>query len=401
MNIAAADGSVTVVYPLVESSVISHLAERIVVDDGAIRIDSANHTLDESHLVLDGVLSSGQDYFKVIRAGVKKLNCDHNGQLHCHADITAPVISGMLIEIGDLTTQNTNLATAVGANALAIANATHENTHDTLVKRNNNVGETTDFYDVTANVVTIQQAVALYGDAAVSYTPQDDNDVNKVGYTYRFGRNTEELGDLSGVGDGLEMKEPDDNAILIQVNQSTPTIEAVVNKSNTNIPYMLFKRIIGYYDAIDESGNPVSLPIYEKLVQIDQAGISQILVEVDKVQCTPGNKLHLSTLRNGYQSHVFELSSAWSDSINHTIIEISQPATSGSRRVIENLECCLDDLASGWSEHHSRLYIKQWGIYRNTNHTLYIMLAVDYHNDETTLFAESIFRITFNNKLLL
>ena len=119
MNIAAADGSVTVAYPLIESQVLTHLAERIVVDDGAIRLDSANHTLDESHLVLDGVLSAGQDYFKIMRSGVKKLNCDHNGQLHCHGDITAPVISGMLVEIGDLTTQNTNLATAVGEQYLA------------------------------------------------------------------------------------------------------------------------------------------------------------------------------------------------------------------------------------------------------------------------------------------
>lgn len=74
MKIALANGGTVVDYPLIEQTVVNHLAERIVVDGGAIRIDSANHTLDESHLVLDGVLTAGQHYFKIkIRPNPVKL----------------------------------------------------------------------------------------------------------------------------------------------------------------------------------------------------------------------------------------------------------------------------------------------------------------------------------------
>ena len=66
MKVARADGSVVVDYPIIEHSLEQHIANRIVVDHGAVRIDSANHSLDESHLVLDGVLTQGQDYFKIM-----------------------------------------------------------------------------------------------------------------------------------------------------------------------------------------------------------------------------------------------------------------------------------------------------------------------------------------------
>ena len=67
MKVAYADGTTLVDYPLLEERVITHLAQRIVVDSGAVRIDSAHHNLDSSHLVLDGVLSEGQDYFKIVK----------------------------------------------------------------------------------------------------------------------------------------------------------------------------------------------------------------------------------------------------------------------------------------------------------------------------------------------
>ena len=75
------NGSTLVEFPIRESSVSHDLAERIVVDGGAIRIDSANHSLDQSHLVLDGELTAGQDYFKITRGGQKLCNVDWNGVL--------------------------------------------------------------------------------------------------------------------------------------------------------------------------------------------------------------------------------------------------------------------------------------------------------------------------------
>ena len=100
MNIAYPDGSIIVDYPLIESEVVHSLAERIVVDSGAIRIDSAHHNLDQSHLVLDGVLTSGQSYFKITKSGTTLVNCDHTGELFCNAGVTSPNIADLETEIG-------------------------------------------------------------------------------------------------------------------------------------------------------------------------------------------------------------------------------------------------------------------------------------------------------------
>ena len=385
MKIALANGSTVVDYPLIEQSVVSHSAERIVIDEGKIRIDSANHTLDEAHLVLDGVLTSGQNYFKILKSGQTLLNCDHTGQLHCHQDITAPVISGMLTEITNLQTSDTTQNTAIANNTAEISNSTHQSTHDTLVKRNNN--DTTSFHDITSNIISINQALALYGDAALTYTPQDQNGINISGYTYRFGRNTEELSDFSGIGNGVELKEPSGNQIIIQVNQSTPTIELQVNKSNAE-PYILAR-------------NTAS----EKIIQINEHGISQRYDVFALNQLTPGTLFETTALINGPQVHRFELFSAWTEQISESIIEIisAELQSTTEHRIIENLDICLDDLSvvSGVSDIHSRVFVKRWGQYRNTVQRLYIVVGCDFHNNETQLDANSQVRISFNNKLVL
>ena len=99
MNVARVDGSIVVDYPILEHSIEQHVANRIVVDSGAIRIDSANHSLDEAHLVLDGVLSQGQYYFKIMRSGVKQLSVDYNGILQAPKGIVAPEITFLGVEV--------------------------------------------------------------------------------------------------------------------------------------------------------------------------------------------------------------------------------------------------------------------------------------------------------------
>ena len=103
MNIAYPDGSIVVDYPLIESEVVHSLVERLVVDSGAIRLDSAHHNLDQSHLVLDGVLTSGQSYFKITNTGTTLVNCDHTGKLFCNADVTGPNIVDLETEMADST----------------------------------------------------------------------------------------------------------------------------------------------------------------------------------------------------------------------------------------------------------------------------------------------------------
>ena len=173
--VAYPDGSTIIDYPLIEENVVTHLAQRIVVDSGAIKIDSAPHNLDSAHLVLDGVLTEGQDYFKIVKSGQTLVNCDYQGYINSHKILT--------------------------------------------------------------NLIDVKQSVDLYGDAATQYVPQTSANINVPGYVYRFGKNQEELGDFSTQGDGLEMRNGvmttglnynvpiNGNEILIQVNDSTPTIE--------------------------------------------------------------------------------------------------------------------------------------------------------------------------------
>ena len=144
MRVAYPNGSTIVDYPLIEEQVVTHLAQRIVVDSGAIKIDNAHHNLDNSHLVLDGVLTEGQDYFKVMKSGQTLVTCDHEGTINAHK--------------------------------------------------------------MSTNLIDVQQSVDIYGDAAIQFTPQTSQNVNIAGYTYRFGKNQEELGDFSTQGDGLEFK---------------------------------------------------------------------------------------------------------------------------------------------------------------------------------------------------
>ena len=99
--LALPNGSTLIEFPITESSVSHDLAERIVVDNGAIRIDSANHSLDNSHLTLDGVLTAGQDYFKITRGGEKLCNVDYNGVLWANEGVISPGLS--LIHISEPT----------------------------------------------------------------------------------------------------------------------------------------------------------------------------------------------------------------------------------------------------------------------------------------------------------
>ena len=163
--VAYPDGTTIEDFPLIEENVITHLAQRIVVDQGEIRIDSAPHNIDRSHLVLDGVLSEGENYLKITKSGETLVNCDHQGVLNSHK--------------------------------------------------------------MTTNLLDVEQSVDLYGDAAIQYVPQTSQNVNVPGYTYRFGKNQEELGDFSTQGDGMEMRNMPvgGNEILIQVNNITPTID--------------------------------------------------------------------------------------------------------------------------------------------------------------------------------
>ena len=373
MNIAFPDGSTVVDFPLIEREVVSSLAERLVIDGGAIKIDSAHDNLDNAHLVLDGVLEQGQEYFKIMRSGVKQLSVDYNGILQAPKGIVSPEI--------------TFLGNDVATNRTAIENSTHLNTHNTLVKRDNT--STTTFQSLTTNILNASQDVAMYGDCALTYTPQDSQGTNLSGYTYRFGRNTEELGDFSGLGNGLELAEPNDpitsermNQILIQVNEGTPTIEMIVNKSPSE-DWLLIR---------DKDLEPV--------LSLNSSGCHIRTVQKAFVNLTPGNTLSLNTLTEGMQSHWFQLSSPWTGNTTETEIEISEAAANSSKKMIRGLEILIDDLGTA-SEIQSRIFIKRWGVYRHDKQRLWVVIGLELRNSETQIAGNTKFRLSFNNKIVL
>ena len=361
MNIAFPDGSTVIDYPLMEHEIVSSIAERLVVDSGAIKIDSAHHNLDRSHLVLDGVLTQGQNYFKITKQGNTLVHADHTGKLFCNADVTGPNIQAIESEL---------------------ANSTHLNTHDTLVKRDNN--STTTFQHLTTNILNASTEVAMYGDCQISYTPQDAQGVNLQGYTYRFGRNQADLGDFSGTGNGLEFAEPGatGNMILIQTNDSTPTIEFRVNKT-AGVPWMLIRNSADH-----------------EALSLDDAGIHIRSDEKPGVFLTPGTPLVLHTLTDGKQAHWLELSVNWTGATAETEIEIEQPIASAGLRVIENLEVFLDDQFQN-SAVESRVYIKRWGVYKYSKQKLWVVLGLELRNGETNIKSGSMIRLSFNNSLVL
>ena len=375
MNVARADGTIVVDYPIIEHSLEQHVANRIVVDSGAIRIDSANHTLDEAHLVLDGVLSLGQSYFKIMRSGVKLLSVDYNGILQAPQGIVAPEISFLGVD--------------VAANKTAIENSTHVNTHQTLVKRHD---DGTHFEKVVTNTLSVQDGIGLYKDASLQFVPQDENHVNIPGWLYRFGANTDEGWDFTQAGAGLEFKQPDGtygkgNQILIQTNDYTPTIEIKTNK--TTEPSILIR------NAVTE----------KKVVELDSEGVHILPHQPGIVQITPGQHHQAISLHEGYQVHRFQIGVAWSNTVAESTIELrgNDPQPAGTYHSVQNLEVTLDDLSQilPVTAVESRVYIKRWGVYRNHHSKIWIVLGVDFRNNETSLLQGSILRISFNfNRLL-
>ena len=322
--LALPNGSTLIEFPITESSVSHDLAERIVVDRGRIVIDSANHSLDNSHLILDGVLTAGQDYFKITRGGQKLCNVDYNGVLWANEGVISPGL--------------TSLAVDTAANKLLLDGATENNTDGTLVKR---ADTGTYFQNIITPVISVSQDCALYGDASVTFTPQNPQGVNIAGWVYRFGANANsggELGDYTGVSDGLEMKEPDDgfltgNRLMLQVNPGTPTIEFLANK-NAGTPWFLIR------DGSED-----------KAVSIDQEGIHVIPRLESSILLTPGQHLDQNTLREGFNIHQFELITAWGTNITETSIELRgiNAQSAATFHHIENLEVCLDHLSAGTS----------------------------------------------------
>ena len=172
------------------------------------------------------------------------------------------------------------------------------------------------------------------------------------------------------------------NKILIQVNDSTPTIELQVNKEAA-VEWVLIR---------DHTDN--------EMLILDNQGCRLRSVVKSPVQLTPGVSLSLNSLIDGPQTHRFTLTQAWGENLSQQI-QISGDTSASVHRSIENLEVVLDDLSlpAAITDIHSRIYIDRWGVYRNTKQVLWIVLAVEFMNSETSIANGSLVRLSFNNKV--
>ena len=250
----------------------------------------------------------------------------------------------------------------------------------------------THFEKVVTNTLSVQDGVGLYKDASLQFVPQDENNNNVPGWLYRFGANTDEGWDFTQAGAGLEFKQPDGtygkgNQILIQTNDYTPTIEIKTNK--TTEPAILIR------NAVTE----------KKVVELDSEGVHILPHQPGIVQITPGQHPQAFSLHDGYQVHRFQLGVAWSNTVTESTIElrVMDPQPAGTFHTVQNMEVTLDDLSQiiPVTAVESRVYIKRWGVYRNHHSKIWIVLGVDFRNNETSLLQGSILRISFNfNRLL-
>ena len=338
--VAYPDGSTIFDYPLIEENVVTHLAQRIVVDSGAIKIDSAPHNLDSAHLVLAGDLTEGQDYIKVTNSAETLLKIDHQGVV---------------------------------------------------------------FTDkMSTELIDVTQSVDLYGDAAIQYVPQTSQNINVPGYVYRFGKNQEEVGDFSTQGDGLEMRNGvlteglaynvpiGGNEILIQVNDITPTID-IRRVKNPGVESFV---ISTERQTAQDPGH--------KLITIDDGGLHVRRDDQNVVLMTPGNPVSVEMLLSGFQTHRFTLGAAWNNESTETEIEIYSATSLAEFFHIQNLEVTLDDLSQpgGVAASNARVYVKRWGVYRNTYLRIWMVIGADFRTD-SEIASGRFLRVSFNNKLIL
>jgi riboflavin synthase len=247
-------------------------------------------------------------------------------------------------------------------------------------------------HKMSTNLIDVKQSVDLYGDAAIQYVPQTSQFQNVPGYTYRFGKNQQELGDFSTQGDGLEFRNMPwgGNEILMQVNDITPTIE-IHRVKNPGVETLV---VTSERQSEQDPGN--------KIITIDDAGLHVQRNDKNINLLTPGNALSVGLLMQGFQTHKFTLDQAWTSGSTETDIEIYSATSAAEFLHIQNLEVTLDDRSqpNSVAEVNARVFVKRWGVYRNTYLRLWLVLGVDLRGDSSVATGRYL-RVSFNNKTLL
>ena len=321
-------------YPIWASTIKGNF-NRLKVDDDAIVLNHSGHAdnLSQSHLVLKGDLSAGHAYIRCKNGqGTDLIRIDHSGKLHCLSGLDSAEITQLQQDVTQLTTYDAEQSTSI-FNLIqeevtiktrldtieSEITGTHEATDDTLVRRDNTAG--TQFTKLTANVVEIVDdgvnagALAMYGDAAFHYIPQDAG-VNVSGAKIRIGKDDSIGG--GNVAEGIELigreVNPGEsrNEIRLYTDHGAPGIDLVCNKAG-GVPYI---------SCEDEHG----------VVQceISPDGVSTRMVHVQPgFNVTPGQEVpqieHI--YKKGKSYIVFNLDQAWNNESDYITMTIDNYGT--------------------------------------------------------------------------
>jgi len=201
---------------------------------------------DGTHLLLKGDIVSGDEYIRCENSsGQEKFGVKHDGKILCNDLQTSTIpslnadwsiVTDAITEIDDLAAQTLKIEDAEAVR--------RDHADDTLVKRG--TGETYCEIDRLQSdrfrVLGAQPNIALYGNGAINFVPLDASNQPIANCEYSFGKKLDNFGDPTQAGDGLYIKN-DDNDIQIECRKGAPTIRITGPKDNG----------IDYFQIIDEN----------------------------------------------------------------------------------------------------------------------------------------------------
>ena len=205
---------------------------------------------DGTHLLLKGTIPSGDEYIRCEDAsGVEKFGVKHDGKIFANdlQTSTIPSINNdfqfLVDAMADLEGVEQETAKIEDADAVR-----RDHVDNTLVKR----GTGTNFCEINRlqaerfRVLGTEPNIALYGNGAINFVPLDNTNNPIANCEYSFGKKLDNFGDPTQAGDGLYIKN-DDNDIQIECRKGAPTIR-ITGEKDADIDYL---------QIIDETDNVV------------------------------------------------------------------------------------------------------------------------------------------------
>ena len=205
-------------------------------DDHKIYIGAENDGVkdkDSSHIHLEGPLGTLDKFItcKNTLTDTEVFSINHSGAVFSEGFIHAPNITTMQeqIELNDETALEALEVCTENQTTLDGMVASVSNTPNTLVKRGSGGGiNATSLLSQMVYVATSDAALPtnlqLIGDAQLFYIAVDSSGVPRTDCYFRFGREHNQVGDFSSVGDGLEFFNHA-NHVQLQCEKSTHIVD--------------------------------------------------------------------------------------------------------------------------------------------------------------------------------